>query len=132
LESAWFQPLNLKCDILVSKLAFKCHLYRYSVAIETRGFTYVTSGRKRETLKGDATFAFYDHIGRVVVTPLPGVTRLLTWNIPAVINLVFSPYSLVWLSFPGVTPGCHSRVSLPGVTPGCHLIGYTDHTGCLR
>ena len=32
------------------------------VAIETRGFTYVTSGRKRETLKGDATFAFYDHI----------------------------------------------------------------------
>ncbi|EEH56763.1 uncharacterized protein MICPUCDRAFT_47608 [Micromonas pusilla CCMP1545] len=33
------------------------------VAIETRGFTYVTSGRKRETLKGDATFAFYDHIG---------------------------------------------------------------------
>ena len=32
------------------------------VAIETRGFTFVTSGRKRETLKGDATFAFYDHI----------------------------------------------------------------------
>ena len=32
------------------------------VAIETRGFTFVTSGRKRDTLKGDATFAFYDHI----------------------------------------------------------------------
>ena len=32
------------------------------VAIETRGFTYVTSGRKRESLKGDATFAFYDHL----------------------------------------------------------------------
>lgn len=32
------------------------------VAIETRGFTFVTSGRKRDTLKGDATFAFYDHL----------------------------------------------------------------------
>ena len=32
------------------------------VAIETRGFTFVTSGRKRETLKGDATFAFYDYL----------------------------------------------------------------------
>jgi nitrile hydratase len=29
LESAWFQPLNLKCDILVSKFAFKFNLYRY-------------------------------------------------------------------------------------------------------
>ena len=32
------------------------------VAIETRGFTFVTSGRKRETLKGDATLAFYDYL----------------------------------------------------------------------
>ena len=29
LESARFQPLNLKCDILVSKFAFKCDLHRY-------------------------------------------------------------------------------------------------------
>jgi hypothetical protein len=29
-ESAWFQPLNLKCDILVSNFAFKCNLYRYN------------------------------------------------------------------------------------------------------
>jgi hypothetical protein len=29
LESAWFQPLNLKCDFLVSKFAFKCGLHRY-------------------------------------------------------------------------------------------------------
>jgi WASH complex subunit strumpellin len=34
LESAWFQLLNLKCDILVSKSAFsKCNLYHYGVAI---------------------------------------------------------------------------------------------------
>jgi hypothetical protein len=31
-ESTWFQPLNLKCDILVSKFAFKFNLYRYTTA----------------------------------------------------------------------------------------------------
>jgi hypothetical protein len=30
LQSARFQPLNLKYDILVSSLAFKCNLHRYS------------------------------------------------------------------------------------------------------
>ena len=30
LESAWFQPLNLKCNFMVSKFAFKCNLYHYS------------------------------------------------------------------------------------------------------
>ena len=33
LASAWLQPLlKLKCDILVSKLAFKFNLYRYTLA----------------------------------------------------------------------------------------------------
>jgi hypothetical protein len=32
LESAWFQPLKLKRDILVSSLLlFKCNLYRYAL-----------------------------------------------------------------------------------------------------
>jgi hypothetical protein len=30
------QPLNLKCDILVSKFGFKCSLYRYSLVFDTR------------------------------------------------------------------------------------------------
>jgi WD40 repeat protein len=36
LESAWFQPLNLKCDFLVSKpcCSFKCNLRRYIPAHE--------------------------------------------------------------------------------------------------
>jgi hypothetical protein len=38
LESAWFQPLNLKCYILVSNFAFltfsfKCNLHRYIQAV---------------------------------------------------------------------------------------------------
>ena len=44
------------------KLVHRASIQTTRVAIETRGFTYVTSGRKRESLKGDATFAFYDHL----------------------------------------------------------------------
>jgi len=36
------------------------------VAIETRGFSFLTSGRKRETLKGDATLAYFDHLREIV------------------------------------------------------------------
>jgi dihydroxyacetone kinase len=32
LESAWFQPLKLKCEKLLSKFAFKFDLYRYTTA----------------------------------------------------------------------------------------------------
>ena len=32
------------------------------MAIETRGFTFVTSGKKRETLTGEATLRFFDYL----------------------------------------------------------------------
>mmetsp|Transcript_11338 Transcript_11338/g.21478 ORF Transcript_11338/g.21478 Transcript_11338/m.21478 type:complete len:464 (+) Transcript_11338:74-1465(+) len=35
------------------------------VAIETRGFSFLTSGRKRETLKGDATLAYFSHLSDI-------------------------------------------------------------------
>ncbi|GLC34640.1 hypothetical protein PLESTB_001239500 [Pleodorina starrii] len=37
-------------------------IQKTGVAIETRGFTFVTSGKKRETLQGDATVRFYDNL----------------------------------------------------------------------
>ena len=37
------------------------HIQRTGVAIETQGFTIVTSGRKRETLTGKATAHLYPH-----------------------------------------------------------------------
>jgi hypothetical protein len=48
LESAWFQPLNLKCDLLVSKFAFKFNLYRYATdvklwALDRRTFLRIVS-----------------------------------------------------------------------------------------
>ena len=33
------------------------------MAIETRGFVFCTSGRRRETLKGDATVRYFEHVG---------------------------------------------------------------------
>ncbi|KAL8571530.1 hypothetical protein ACOMHN_056825 [Nucella lapillus] len=37
------------------------HVQRTGVAIETQGFTFVTSGRKRESLTGNATLHLYPH-----------------------------------------------------------------------
>ena len=37
------------------------HVQRTGVAIETQGFTFITSGRKRESLTGNATLHLYQH-----------------------------------------------------------------------
>lgn len=38
------------------------YVQKTGVAIETKGFYFVTSGKKRDTLKGDATLFYYDHL----------------------------------------------------------------------
>jgi hypothetical protein len=40
LESAWFQPMQPKCDILVSKFAFKFNLYHYTQQEEPSGYIF--------------------------------------------------------------------------------------------
>ena len=42
------------------------------MAIETRGFVFCTSGRRRETLKGDATVRFFEHVGGALDS-IPGM-----------------------------------------------------------
>merc|ERR1712110_707341 len=37
------------------------HVQRTGVAIETQGFSFVTSGKKRESLTGNATLHLYPH-----------------------------------------------------------------------
>jgi hypothetical protein len=68
LVSAWFQPLNLKCDILVSKYAFKCNLYRYDTATGDACFVAGggnnTAAGKRSFVAG--SFAHAAHAGAVV------------------------------------------------------------------
>ena len=38
------------------------HVQKSSVAIETQGFTFVTSGKKRDSLKGQATLQLFSHL----------------------------------------------------------------------
>ena len=38
------------------------HVQRTAVAIETQGFTFITSGKKRDTLKGQATVQLFTHL----------------------------------------------------------------------
>ncbi|KAK7939711.1 hypothetical protein WMY93_003037 [Mugilogobius chulae] len=52
------------------------HIQRTGVAIETQGFSFVTSGRKRESLTGNATLHLYPHF-----KPLQRVSEYLSTEI---------------------------------------------------
>ncbi|XP_037544850.1 uncharacterized protein si:ch211-11k18.4 [Nematolebias whitei] len=55
------------------------HIQRTGVAIETQGFSFVTSGRKRESLTGNATLHLYPHFK--ALQEFKGVTEYLSTEI---------------------------------------------------
>eukprot|EP00117_Sycon_ciliatum_P013676 scpid72947/ scgid14246/ Sarcalumenin len=55
------------------------HVQRTGVAIETQGFTFVTSGKKRESLTGNATLHLYPHFKPL--QKLDGVVEYLSTEI---------------------------------------------------
>jgi GTPase SAR1 family protein len=55
------------------------HIQKTGVAIETQGFTIVTSGKKRESLLGNATFHLFSHLKPL--QELEGVPDYLTTEI---------------------------------------------------
>lgn len=55
------------------------HVQRTGVAIETQGFSFVTSGRRRESLTGNATLHLYPHFRPLV--EFPGVMDYLQTEI---------------------------------------------------
>ncbi|CAD5120755.1 DgyrCDS9315 [Dimorphilus gyrociliatus] len=55
------------------------HIQKTGVAIETQGFTFVTSGRKRESLTGNATLVLYPHFEPL--KKIEGVVDYLTTEI---------------------------------------------------
>ncbi|XP_017283600.1 uncharacterized protein si:ch211-11k18.4 [Kryptolebias marmoratus] len=55
------------------------HIQRTGVAIETQGFSFVTSGRKRESLTGNATLHLYPHFKPL--QQFKGVTEYLSTEI---------------------------------------------------
>uniref|UniRef100_A0A672RG38 Uncharacterized LOC107599615 n=1 Tax=Sinocyclocheilus grahami TaxID=75366 RepID=A0A672RG38_SINGR len=55
------------------------HIQKTGVAIETQGFTFITSGRKRESLTGNATLHLYPHFRPLL--EFKGVTDYLNAEI---------------------------------------------------
>ncbi|XP_025019731.1 uncharacterized protein LOC103049227 isoform X2 [Python bivittatus] len=55
------------------------HIQRTGVAIETQGFTFITSGKKRESLTGNATLHLYPHFQ--VLQNFKGVPEYLSTEI---------------------------------------------------
>lgn len=55
------------------------HVQRTGVAIETQGFSFVTSGRKRESLTGNATMHLYPHFKPLA--EFPGLLEYLSTEI---------------------------------------------------
>ncbi|XP_072024603.1 uncharacterized protein [Amphiura filiformis] len=77
------------------------HVQRTGVAIETQGFTFVTSGRKRESLTGNATLHLYPHFKELA--KLEGVVEYLTTEITTSKQKKFSLVTFV--DTPGLVDG---------------------------
>ncbi|KAK2166263.1 hypothetical protein LSH36_40g08004 [Paralvinella palmiformis] len=77
------------------------HVQKTGVAIETQGFTLVTSGRKRESLKGNATLHLYPHFEPL--RQIPGVVDYMTTEISTSKQKKFSLVTFV--DTPGLVDG---------------------------
>ncbi|XP_060560458.1 uncharacterized protein LOC132720355 isoform X1 [Ruditapes philippinarum] len=77
------------------------HVQKTGVAIETQGFTFVTSGRKRESLTGNATLHLYPHFEPL--RQIEGVTDYLGTEISTSKQKKFSLVTFV--DTPGLVDG---------------------------
>ncbi|CAB3985855.1 EH domain-containing 1-like [Paramuricea clavata] len=77
------------------------HVQKTGVAIETQGFTFVTSGRKRESLMGQATLHLYPHFKEL--KDFSGVVEYLSTEISTSKQKKFSLVTFV--DTPGLVDG---------------------------
>ncbi|XP_066974631.1 uncharacterized protein [Macrobrachium rosenbergii] len=77
------------------------HVQRTGVAIETQGFSFVTSGRKRESLTGNATLHLYPHFKPL--QEIDGVVDYLTTEISTSKQKKFS--LVTFIDTPGLVDG---------------------------
>ncbi|XP_062398652.1 uncharacterized protein si:dkey-98f17.5 [Sardina pilchardus] len=77
------------------------HIQKTGVAIETQGFTFITSGRKRESLTGNATLHLYPHFRPLL--EFKGVTDYLSAEISTSKEKKFSLVTFV--DTPGLVDG---------------------------
>ncbi|XP_015907268.1 uncharacterized protein [Parasteatoda tepidariorum] len=77
------------------------HILKTGVAIETQGFAFVTSGKKRETLTGNATLHLYPHF-----KPLEKIKGLLDFISTEISTSKQKKFSLVtFIDTPGLVDG---------------------------
>lgn len=77
------------------------HILKTGVAIETQGFTFVTSGKKRETLTGNATLHLYPHF-----KPLCEIKGLIDYVTTEISTSKQKKFSLVtFIDTPGLVDG---------------------------
>lgn len=77
------------------------HIQRTGVAIETQGFSFITSGRKRESLTGNATLHLYPHFKPL--QEFKGVSEYLSTEISTSKQKKFSLVTFV--DTPGLVDG---------------------------
>ncbi|XP_063713858.1 uncharacterized protein LOC134841746 [Symsagittifera roscoffensis] len=77
------------------------HILKTGVAIETQGFTFVTSGRKRESLQGNASLHLNPYFKPL--QEIPGVIENLSTEISTSRNKKFTLVN--FLDTPGLTDG---------------------------
>ncbi|XP_069194344.1 uncharacterized protein [Procambarus clarkii] len=77
------------------------HVQRTGVAIETQGFTFITSGRKRESLMGNATLHLYPHFK--ALQEIDGVVDYLNTEISTSKQKKFS--LVTFIDTPGLVDG---------------------------
>ena len=77
------------------------HILKTGVAIETQGFAFVTSGKKRETLTGNATLHLYPHF-----KPLSEIKGLIDYVGTEISTSKQKKFSLVtFIDTPGLVDG---------------------------
>ncbi|KAK1160086.1 hypothetical protein AOXY_G21588 [Acipenser oxyrinchus oxyrinchus] len=79
----------------------KEHIQKTGVAIETQGFTFITSGRKRESLTGNATLHLYPHFR--TLQEYEGVSDYLSTEISTSRQKKFS--LVTFIDTPGLVDG---------------------------
>jgi len=79
------------------------HVQTTAVAIETQGFTFCTSGKRRETLKGQATMKYFTHLQTDLEPYAPQIYNGLQTEISTSIEKDFK--LITFIDTPGLVDG---------------------------
>uniref|UniRef100_A0A8C9VL48 Si:dkey-98f17.5 n=1 Tax=Scleropages formosus TaxID=113540 RepID=A0A8C9VL48_SCLFO len=94
-------PSQTYCTTVLLAVYVEEHIQKTGVAIETQGFTFITSGRKRESLTGNAALHLYPHFWPLLA--FKGVTDYLSAEISTSRQKKF--YLVTFVDTPGLVDG---------------------------